>query len=571
MTQQQKTALWLTLILAAFSCAVVLTLVRDYQRENRDGVLVLANQLELLKNELALTPKDEALIEEIRTVDRDLRMAHFAARRRFKLGAWLLAAMLIGCVASARRWMALGVPVEPAVPEGGTTREQPRAGALSAGIVTAIGFVALGYAALTGRPELPQPGWAPPPPPEAPEVIAEDPVALEELRKNWPGFRGPDGIGLAADGDWPTSWSVAQNHNILWQTPLPVEGKSSPAVWEGRVFVTGGNEAEQRVVCLNAETGEILWNVPLDANSRAEELDIFEDTGFAAPTPVVDGRRVYALFATGILAAYDFDGNHVWTTDLGAPDSIYGFASSPLLVEGLLIVQFDQGMDADAEKSELIALDPATGEIRWATPRPVINSWTSPALARTPDRLELITHSSPWVIAYDPLTGVELWRAGEMDGDIAASPAVGAGLVFVANDSAQVMAIRPGGEGDVTESHIVWTEYEGLPDAASPLCDGQWLLLAGPGGQLVLYEAKEGAILWERFLTSNVTASLILAGGRAYVAGEDGITRILELGETYRERGRGEVGEPVYATPAFADSRIYIRSETSLICVGQKP
>ena len=355
---------------------------------------------------------------------------------------------------------------------------------------------------------------------------------------------------------------------------MPITGKSSPIVWADRIFLSGGDEKERRVLCLDRETGKILWNTPVAAppQTDASKINVFQDTGFAAPSPVTDGLRVYAMFATGTLAAFDFEGKQIWIKHLGIPESTYGFAASLMLHEKILILQFDQGSEAAAKKSKLLGFDPATGNILYTIPRDVPNSWASPSIIKHNNRLELITLAAPWIIAYDPAKGIELWRIKGLDGDVAPSPTFGGGLIVVANDRAQALAIRPGGSGDVTATHIAWKAEGGLPDIVSPVTDGKFALLVTSGGQLTCHDLPTGNKLWEEYLEGSFSSSPILAGKYVYLAGEDGVTRIIELaGDKYQLKAHGEVGEPVHATPAFADAKIYIRGTKNMFCIGAKP
>ena len=401
--------------------------------------------------------------------------------------------------------------------------------------------------------------------------------AASPFKQNWPCFRGPGNIGHAGPGDWPTRWTVAtqpgeENRNVVWKTEIPIEGKSSPIVWENSIFLTGGNASEQRVLCVDRLSGGIRWNVSVRrAGEAPTDLKVFERTGFAASTPTTDGERVYALFANGILVAFDFNGEQVWVRDLGTPESLYSFAGSLILYKKVLLIQFDQGKSAEKKMSKLFGIDATTGDTLWTTPRPVPNSWSSPALIRTADRVELITCAAPWIIAYDPENGGVLWQVEGLAGDVAPSPAFGGGLVFVTNEAARLLAIRPGGKGNVGESHVVWETEEGLPDVSSPVSDNKRLLQAAAGGFLTCWDTGSGEMAWEHYLPAGASSSPILAGGVVYLSCEDGVTHVFRLGDQYEPVGRGDTGEAIYATPAFADSRIYIRGEKHLICIEEKP
>jgi outer membrane protein assembly factor BamB len=294
-----------------------------------------------------------------------------------------------------------------------------------------------------------------------------------------------------------------------------------------------------------------------------------EDTGFAAPTPVTDGERVYAIFANGDVVCLDFDGNRVWTRNLGIPDNVYGYASSLAMYRNLLLVLFDQG-GADDDLSQLMALDAPSGQTEWQTRRPIPNSWASPIVIHSGQREELITCGNPWVIAYEPVTGKELWRAKCLGGDVAPSPIFASGLVFVANEYACVAAIRVGGEGDVTETHVAWTAEDGLPSICSPLSNGELVFLLASNGVLTCYDTQDGNKVWEQDLEVSFKASPSLVEDKIYLMSEEGVMFIVAAARGYRELGRAELGERANTSPAFMDGRIYIRGKKNLYCIGKQ-
>jgi outer membrane protein assembly factor BamB len=554
MTRHRAIALQLALVFGLFSLAVVGTLVATHLKERRRGALA-STEIAELKKDLAADPKDEALRERLRQRDLEIRKEYYRSRRRFVWAGYLLLLGLAAFVASARWFFSLSPDAgETVLPNHRPLPPPRRYGAFAAGVVAAVGLAVLAYLGIFQRPVLPPADW-------------EEQAAAAV----WPCFRGPGNIGVAGSGDFPTTWSATTDHNIVWKVEVPVSGKSSPVVWGDRIFLSGANEEELRVVCFDRASGAVLWNSRVVAPQGTDEkAEVFEDTGFAAPTPVTDGKRVYAMFGTGLLAAFDLEGRRAWAKHLGTPESAYGFASSLMLHENALILQFDQGAEAKEGKSRLLGFDAASGRTLWETPRPVPNSWASPALIQTPERVELIACADPWIIAYDPANGAELWRVDGLYGDVAPSPAFGGGVVFVTNDSAQILAIRPGGSGDVTKTRVLWTFDEGMPDIASPVTDGRRVLQAAAGGMLTCLDCQTGKLLWETYLGSAVSSSPVLAGDSVYLTCEDGVTRVFRLEDKFQIRGHGEVGEPVYATPAFVDSRIYLRSAKHLFCIGRR-
>jgi outer membrane protein assembly factor BamB len=275
---------------------------------------------------------------------------------------------------------------------------------------------------------------------------------------------------------------------------------------------------------------------------------------------------------------------------LGIPDSSYGYASSLAMYRNLILIQYDQGGPEDG-MSKLIALDGFSGQTVWETKRPVPNSWSSPIVTEIDNQVQLLTCGDPWVIAYEPAKGTELWRAKCLTGDIAPSPIYANGLVFAIEPYSKLVAVRPDGRGDVTETHIAWSLDESGPDICSPVSNGELIFLLATEGFLTCYKVADGKRLWEQDLRENFFASpsLVLApapapvlrqedvgasrgsgGDKLYLLTEEGVMFIVQAGDEYKELTRCELGEDCHASPAFADGRIYIRGLENLYCIGKK-
>jgi len=383
----------------------------------------------------------------------------------------------------------------------------------------------------------------------------------------WPRFRGPDGSGIAPFDELPLTWDAATGENILWQTPLPLPGANSPVIWGDRVFVTGADGARREVYCLDAATGELLWTAPVAEGYAGEPPRLHGMTGYAPATGATDGERVYEVFPTGHVIALDFEGNPVWHRWFDMSEDIYGHASSLVLHGDLLYVQIDLGKP-DTGRSHLVALDRRTGETAWDISRPVQGSWTTPIVIDAGAREELITSAKPWIIAYDPLTGEEHWRVRCIEGDSAPSPIYARGHIFVANIYAELTAIRPGGSGDVTATHVSWSEKGLLPDITSPLSDGELVWTLATDGALGCYAADDGALQFRERLAPRFRSSPSVVGDRVLLVGEAGEVIIIAAERRYRRLGTGSFGEPVHSCPAFADGRMYVRGALHLFCIG---
>ena len=389
-----------------------------------------------------------------------------------------------------------------------------------------------------------------------------------ELAQNWPSFRGPNG-GIAT-GDYPIRWDVPQGKGVLWKTEIPLPGWNSPVVWNDRVFLTGADEKKREIYCFAVGSGKLLWkhDVPQIVKGKAPEVG--EDTGYAAPTVAADGKRVFAIFPNGDAVCFSFDGKRLWGRNLGSLESMYGYASSLSTFRSLLIVQYDQGSGDDG-KSAVLAFQGETGKIVWRTSRPVANSWSSPLVVRSGDQGTIFTCANPWSMAYDALTGKELWRANLLSGDVAPSPAFASGTAYVCNSGSVLAAIRADGRGDITKSHVTWQASDGLPDITSPVSDGNFVLTLTTEGKATCFDAKMGKKMWEHsYEETSFLASLVIAGGRAYLLSEEGVMHVVDAKAAFREEARSPIGEKSSATPAFVDGRIFIRGTRHLFCIGGK-
>jgi outer membrane protein assembly factor BamB len=558
-----RSAVRTAIVCAAFSLIVLAFFVINYVR-GRIIDLRWETQSENLKIELRQNPDDKQLLERMRQLDLQFRQHRIRRLDFSRKGSYLLFGSVViflialKCADTYKKKM-----LAPQVLGNGGD-EQLHQATLSRWAVTA-GLAVLGSGALilAMSTDIDFGGTG--------AAIASYPSA-EQISENWPSFRGPDGLGISAYTNIPADWNGKTGDGILWKTKIPFPGNNSPVVWGDRVFLSGGDDNKLQVFCFDAVSGRLLWTgdvtrAPL--KSDEEPFEVMEDTGFAAPTVVTDGRRVYAIFATGDIGCFDFNGKRIWTRSLGIPDSSYGYASSLAMYRNLILIQYDQGGPED-EMSKMIALDGFSGQTVWETKRPVPNSWSSPIVTEIGDQVQLLTCGDPWAIAYDPAKGTELWRANCLTGDIAPSLIYANGLVFAIEPYSKLVAIRPDGRGDVTETHIVWSLEEGAPDICSPVSNGELIFLLATEGLLSCYKVADGTRLWEQDLRENFWASPSLVGDKLYLLTEEGVMLIVQAGPEYKELARCELGEECRASPAFADGHIYIRGLENLYCIGQK-
>jgi len=582
-----------------FSLIVSALLIFNYF-QSRHADALDSKELDALKAALAQDPRNDSIKAEVRTLDLQLRKKYFRHREFSRKGGFLLlggiVVFLIAIKSAAAYRKKLPMPPHPSPrsPLGRGAGGEGRAAMIARWSVAAFGLV-MGGAALalviisergstkeflatiegTQTPAMERART--PPSTGGPRGASSVPplegggATPEEIQRNWPRFRGPGGLGISAYTNVPSSWNGQTGEGILWKTPVPLPGESSPIVWGNRVFLTGATEEKRDVYCFDADSGKLLWqstveNIP---GSLSEPPAVTDETGFAASTGVTDGRYVYAIFANGDIICFDFNGKRVWARNLGMLQNTYGHATSLAMYRDTLLVLLDQGSGDDG-LSALTALEAHSGKTVWQTPRPVPNSWASPIVINTGGREEIITCGSPWVIAYDPATGAELWRADCLGGDVAPSPIYANGLVFAVNASYYLAAIRPDGQGDVTKTHIVWTAEEGLPDICSPVSNGELVfVLTTYGGILTCYDAQDGSFVWEKKLGTSFRTSPSLVGERLYLMSQSGVMFIVEAGREYKELGSAELGEASNACPAFLDGRIYIRGKEHLYCIGE--
>jgi outer membrane protein assembly factor BamB len=416
---------------------------------------------------------------------------------------------------------------------------------------------------------------------------------------NWPQWRGPDGSGISNEKNLPSEWSPTKN--IKWKTAIEGRAHSSPIVWGNRVFLTtavegvvvpgakavkhtveGGKEflhpdsvgADKKhtfkVISIDRDSGKIVWEAtawegtPYDNRHRK--------SSYAASTPATDGKLVYAFFGTEGLYAYDFKGKLAWKADLGKLGTVgMGTGTSPILFNDLVIVQCDE---ENGEASFIVALDKKTGKEAWRTPRKVQVSWATPLLVRTSTRAELITSGTEAIVSYDPATGKELWRHKGVESNAIPSPVANNEMVFlVAGFPAKIaMAIKLGQNGDLTGTpNVAWTYAKGTAYVPSPILYGDYLYLTTDRGILTAVDAKTGEVKYEGGripIPATFTASPVAFEGKILMTSEDGDTFIVKAGPKHEIIGTNSVGEPVYASPAIADGRIFIRGEKNLYCIG---
>ncbi len=392
-------------------------------------------------------------------------------------------------------------------------------------------------------------------------------LGVADAGPNWPRWRGPLENGHSTEVGLPVKFEAA---DIVSTVPLKGIGQSSPVVWGEKVFMTAALEkGKQRVVfCLDRATGKTLWE-HVAWTGEPEPSHIMN--GWASATCVTDGEMVFAFFGKGGLHAYTVDGKPVWSKDLGTFESPWGVASCPIVVGDLLV------QAGDSEKDAFIAaFDTKTGKQVWSTPRPNKRGWSTPIVVEVAGHKEIVINGNDGVMAYDPQTGKQLWFCKSFAGRGEPTVTPAAGLLCTVNGlSGDVYAIKPGGSGDVTATHMAWhTPRKGNRDCPSPIVIGDYMLVMDMKGIVTCYQPSSGKELWKHRIGGNFSASPIAANGLAYFIGEDGTVVVIKPGDVAEvvaeSRIKGADGELFRASITPCEGQLLIRSTTNLYVVGKR-
>jgi outer membrane protein assembly factor BamB len=411
---------------------------------------------------------------------------------------------------------------------------------------------------------------------------------------NWPQWRGPRGQGVSDEKNLPLEWSPTKN--IKWKTPISGRGHSSPIVWGNRLFLTtavegsvvpgaaavkhvingqtvkfpdtGGAERSHalKLISVDVETGKIVWE------RTVYEGRVYDDrqktNSYASSTPATDGRFVYSYFGSEGLYCYDFEGNQVWKATLGGIAKMgYGEGTSLIIFENLVIVQADSEM---GDGSYIAAFDRTNGKQVWKTGRKNRASWSTPVVVRGPRRTELIASGAESVVSYDPATGKELWQSEGLISHAIPSPLVADDLVFVyaGSHDKRGYALRVG----ENSSKIVWRHDKGTAYVASGVVFDGSIYLITDSGTMTALDAKTGQLKYEggRLPAPSIFfASPVAFDGKILITSQDGESFVINAGPKHEILATNSVGEPVYASPAIAGGRIFIRGERNVYCIGK--
>lgn len=407
---------------------------------------------------------------------------------------------------------------------------------------------------------------------------------------SWPQFRGPTGDGLAQVTNVPTTWN-STNH-VRWKIAIPGRGRSSPVVLEDRVWLTTALETGVRTftegpsqmlraerialgaVCVERTTGQLLYHAEIITVTNPPAINTLNS--YATPTPVVEAGRLYCDFGTFGTACLDArDGRVLWKRQFPL-DHAHGPGSSPVLCGDWLVLVRD-GRD----QQYVVALNKVTGEVAWKNPRPPLDTpvpefrkaFSTPLLIAQAGRSQLISGGAQWMVAYEPETGREIWRVNHRKGESGAPrPVYGEGVLYfstgVLDGRPQLWAVRADGQGDVTSTHVLWKLTAPLGFMPSPLLVGKELYVLNDDGFLTCVEAATGQVLGKARLGGQYAASPTLAEGRIYCCSRDGKTIVVEAKPSMTILAENQLDGPVFASPAFTDATLYLRTDSHLYAIG---
>jgi outer membrane protein assembly factor BamB len=399
----------------------------------------------------------------------------------------------------------------------------------------------------------------------APGVTISHVLPCPNAEHNWPQFRGPSGQGEAVGPAPPVEWDAA-GKNILWRTKVPFRGNSSPVVWNDRIFLTGSDEKgrERSVLCFDRHDGKLLWAKPVPA--KPPEPGVRDKNGFATSTPVTDGERVIVFLGSCGLCCFDYVGNLQWQHDLKIR-TMHGTGASPLLYQDLVILVQDQSQ-AD---SLFLALDKKTGKVVWESERGRAMTWSTPVVVRVNGRDELVMAGKNTVKGYDPRTGRELWSLDGPTEEVIPNIVVGPNMLFSASGrNGPILALRPGGDGDVTETHLVWRTVRVGPHVPSPVLVNGRLYSANDTGILTCLDAASGRLIFTQRLADQFSASPVTAGDLIWFCGESGTTYVVRAVDHFEPVAVNKLDSPILASPAAIDGTLILRTRDELLCIGRK-
>jgi outer membrane protein assembly factor BamB len=403
-------------------------------------------------------------------------------------------------------------------------------------------------------------------------------ASLPALAEEWPQWRGPSLDGTTTETGLPVHWSTTEN--VAWKLALPAASGATPIIWGNDIFLNVADRDDLYLWCVDKRKGTPVWK-KLIAHGNYK----INKQNMSSPSPVTDGKGVYAMTGIGVLKGFDIKGNELWTRDIqkdyGKFGLMWGYASSPLLYGDSLYVQVLHGMRTQ-DPSYVMRIDKKTGKTVWRVLRRTDaihespDAYTTPTLLRYGNHTEIVVTGADCVTGYDPATGEELWRATGSNPDRApnyrliASPVVHDEILYVPSRVRPLLAFRAGGRGDVSQSHRLWSFMNG-PDVPTPVTDGKYFYSVNDRGIVWCLDAKTGQEIWggQRIKSAIYSASPVLADGKIYVTNEDGFTTVLKVGPKFEVLAENDLSDFTLSSPAISDAHIFIRTAQFLYSIGK--
>jgi outer membrane protein assembly factor BamB len=404
-------------------------------------------------------------------------------------------------------------------------------------------------------------------------------LASVTYAENWPQWRGPGLNGVSGEKNLPWRWTAEEN--ITWKLGLPGSSGATPIIWRDRIFLNVADGSDLYLWCVDRTKGEVVWKKLLGSGNVK-----MRKHNMSSPSPVTDGKSVFVMTGTGILKGFDFNGKELWARDIqkdyGAFGLNWGYASSPLLLDDSLYVQVLHGMKTD-DPSYVLRIDKKTGKTLWRVVRPTNaisespDSYTTPGLIRHGKTVEIVITGGDCVTGHDPATGRELWRANGLNPDnnpyyrIVASPVIFNDIIYAPTRVRPLLALKAGGRGDVTTSHLLWSTPNG-PDVPTPVTDGRYFYIVNDRGIMWCLDARTGAEFYgqQRIKPGTYSSSPVLADDKIYVTNEDGLTTVVKAGPKFEVLAENALNDYCLSSPAISDGQIFIRTAQHLYCIGKR-
>lgn len=584
---KRKIARNIAIISAIFIVAFTIMLVTNYfQVKSGDPLQTeLIENLKKLNDENANNPE---LQEQIRELDLMARKAYFIRQDRLKTGFIILLVMLVIFIVSIRLYYAKekNIPDKQLDPIDDWAMKT-LARKYIVWIACGLGVIALVFVVLTSpylkslksEKQIEEDVEMPVLSDETENIESEeevaildenrdtnllvenvnvDTIAIEISKVTHNGFRGNNSNGISSAKKIPTKWSLSSGNNIAWENKIPRKGYNSPVINGNKVFITSADEQARELYCYELSSGKLLWSLQAKniSGSPAQMPKTTDDTGLAASTVATNGKQVCAIFATGDVICADMEGKQLWAKNLGVPENHYGYASSLLIFGKSLIIQYD-----NTNIHKVMALNVETGAERWSKTRTDRISWSSPIIAYVDGKPQLILMGNPSITSYNPDNGEQNWRVECMSGEVGSSPCSSSGVVYGASEYAKLIAI------DAKTGNTLWENDEYLPEVSSPVATKDNVYVVTSYGVIACYNAQTGELRKSHELNTEFYSSPMIVEGKLYITSNDGKMYIFSANNDFNQLNSFETGEKTFATPAFTDGKIVVRTENSIYCV----